>query len=44
MIEKILQKERVSQILLLPLPCLSGVIHIVIWNAKIREKSDMAKS
>ena len=39
-----LQKERYSQILLLPLLCLSGLIHILICNTKIGEKSDMAKS
>ena len=43
-IEKILQKERVSQVLLLPLSCLSGLIHILICNTKIGEKSDMTKS
>ena len=42
--EKFLQKERVSQILLLPLLCLSGLIHILIYNTKIGEKSNMAKS
>ena len=42
LLEKYLQKERVSQILLLPLPCLSGLIHILICNTKIGEKSDMA--
>ena len=42
--KKILQKERVSQILLLFLSCLSGLIHILICNSKICEKSDMAKS
>ena len=26
------------------LPCLSGLIHILICNTKIGEKSDMAKS
>ena len=39
-----LQKEWVSQILLLPSPCLSGLIHILICNTKIGEKSDRAKS
>ena len=39
-----LQKERGSQILLLPLSCLSGLIHILICNTKIGEKSDMTKS
>ena len=38
-----LQKERISQILLLPLLCLSGLIHISICNTKIGEKSDMTK-
>ena len=44
LLKKFLQKERVSQILLLLLPCLSGLIHILICNTKIGEKSDMAKS
>ena len=44
LLEKYLQKERVSQILLLPLPCLSGLINILICNTKIGEKSDIAKS
>ena len=39
-----LQKEWVSQILLLPLHCLSGLIRILICNTEIGEKSDMAKS
>ena len=42
-LRKFLQKERFSQILLLPLLCLSGLIHILICNTKIGEKSDMAK-
>ena len=44
LLKKSLQKERVSQILLLHLPCLSGLIHIFICNTKIGEKSDMTKS
>ena len=37
LLEKYLQKERVSQILLLFLPCLSGLIHILIFSTKIGE-------
>ena len=44
LLKKFLKKERVSQILLLPLPCLSGLIHILICNTKIGKKSDVAKS
>ena len=41
--KKYLQKERVPQILLLPLLCLSGLIHILICNTEIGIKSDMVK-
>ena len=44
LLKKILQKERVAQILLLPLPCLSGLIRILICNTKTGEKSDITKS
>ena len=39
-----LQKERYSQILLLPLLCLSGLIRILILKTKIGKKSDKAES
>ena len=44
LLKKFLQKEKDSQILLLPLARLSGLIRILIHNTKICEKSDMAKS
>ena len=38
LLKKLLQKERVSQILLLHLPYLSGLIHILICSTKIGKK------
>ena len=39
LLKKILQKERASQIILLTLPRLSGLIHIFICNTKIGKEN-----